>query len=593
MMNGLPIDLQKVSELEDTIDETLESVATTLAKNKYASAYIQSRNIAIIEAYKADRRAKLKQPLAFLKPFNYRSMEHRSYFMHLYAQQQSITEPVDLLPTNVPKWPANLVKKLSSTRPILRRLLAGELEVTHPLVKQAMLLVAKHKSEIYNRKFLADIENPPPTLPKAFELKPFNPGSPDHKHQLLTDQLGLESDKLTDAYIAYEKACKVAEREHTAYPDVPKNKYSWGRKQLEPLLKLATDPDLIELLQALIDFAYGSKIKSSFIPAFYKYTVDNRLYGSLKLFGAKSFRLTSSDPNMLNMPSTGSIYAKPIKKCFNASPGFIIATADYAALENRVVASLAKEQTLVRMYHDNLDGHCLNSLYYFREEIAEQIELTGDITTDARNYAAQVDSNPALKAIRQKGKGPSFGLQYGAYPPKIASSIKCSLDEAQRIFDRYHNELYPAVTKYREEYVLPTAVANNRIHLGLGCYIKTDNPKRDIRTITNATSQFWSILTLLTINKMHQLIDNANLQNDVRVVATIYDSIYFEVREDPTTIKWLNDNLIPVMTAPFMQGQLVDNLADLEIGPNWATLKAIPNDATIDDIKTCLTEVTK
>ena len=90
---------------------------------------------------------------------------------------------------------------------------------------------------------------------------------------------------------------------------------------------------------------------------------------------------------------------------------------------------------------------------------------------------------------------------------------------------------------------------------------------------------------------MHKLIDSANLQNDIRVVATIYDSIYFEVREDPTIIKWLNDNLIPVMTAPFMQGQLVDNLADLEIGPDWAHLKAIPNDATIKDIKLCLTEV--
>ena len=70
------------------------------------------------------------------------------------------------------------------------------------------------------------------------------------------------------------------------------------------------------------------------------------------------------------------------------------------------------------MYKDNLDGHCLNSLYYFREEIGEQIELTGDITTDARNYAAQVDSNPALKDIRQKGKGPSFGLIASPYLQK-------------------------------------------------------------------------------------------------------------------------------------------------------------------------------
>ena len=87
---------------------------------------------------------------------------------------------------------------------------------------------------------------------------------------------------------------------------------------------------------------------------------------------------------------------------------------------------------------------------------------------------------------------------------------------------------------------------------------------------------------------MHKLIDEAGLQEDIKVVSTIYDSIYFEVREDPTIIKWLNDHLIPIMTQRFMEGQIVDNEAELEIGPNWAELKAISNNANIDEIKDCL-----
>ena len=287
MMNGLAIDLEKVSELEDEIDKTLEQVNKTLSNNKYVKEFIKQRNKAIIEAYKQDRKAKLKQPKDFIKPFRYNDITHRSYFMHIYAQKQGIIEPTDTLPTGVPKWSAKLVKKLAITRPILQRLLTGDLQESHSIVKEAMELLAKHKCDIYNKKYLKEIENPV-NLPKKYELKPFNPNSPDDKHGLLTGLLGLESGKLTDAYIKWEKECKKAEQLGKSCPDPPKNKYSWGRKQLEPLLNLTTDKNVKEILQALIDFAFGSKIKSAFIPAFYKYTVDGRLYGSLKIFGAKS-----------------------------------------------------------------------------------------------------------------------------------------------------------------------------------------------------------------------------------------------------------------------------------------------------------------
>ena len=131
---------------------------------------------------------------------------------------------------------------------------------------------------------------------------------------------------------------------------------------------------------------------------------------------------------------------------------------------------------------------------------------------------------------------------------------------------------------------MPTALTNGRIHLGLGCYIKTDNAHADIRTLNNATCQFWSILTLLTINKMHKLIDQANLSKDIFCISTIYDSIYFLVKDTPETIKWVNDRLIPVMTKDFIEDQIVKNTAVSEIGYNWAELKPIANDASIEEI---------
>ena len=148
--------------------------------------------------------------------------------------------------------------------------------------------------------------------------------------------------------------------------------------------------------------------------------------------------------------------------------------------------------------------------------------------------------------------------------------------------------MYPGITTYREEYVLPTAQLNGEIHLGLGCYIKTDRPGKDIRTLNNATCQFWSILTLLTINKMHAIIDEHGYQNKIRCISTIYDSIYYLVDDDPVTIKWLNDRLVPVMTTDFMENQTIPNEATAEIGLDWATMHQIPNGASLQDITSVL-----
>jgi len=218
--------------------------------------------------------------------------------------------------------------------------------------------------------------------------------------------------------------------------------------------------------------------------------------------------------------------------------------------------------------------------------------LTGDTTTDVKEYHRLVESgHKELKAIRQRGKAPSFGMQYGAYPPKIQSSIKCTLEEAEQIFNRYHNELYPGVTQFREEYVTPTVECDHKIHMGMGSYLLTDSPGKDIRTLTNSCSQFWSILTLLTINKMHIEIAEAGMEDHVKCVSTIYDSIYFEVTDDAQVIKWLNDTLVPIMTTPFMENQSVQNEATSEIGYDWATMVQVKNNASVEDIQAVQDEI--
>lgn len=108
---------------------------------------------------------------------------------------------------------------------------------------------------------------------------------------------------------------------------------------------------------------------------------------------------------MLNAPSTASIYAKPVKRCFVAPPGYIFYAIDLSALEDRVMASLSRDTNKCNIFLQDLDGHCLNAYGYFRDEIAQHMPITGDTVTDVKLFfKLQDEGHKELKAIRQKGK---------------------------------------------------------------------------------------------------------------------------------------------------------------------------------------------
>lgn len=171
--------------------------------------------------------------------------------------------------------------------------------------------------------------------------------------------------------------------------------------------------DLQDVISCFLDYSNSSIIKNNFIEAFYKNTINGILYSNFKLFGTRTFRLTSSNPNTLNLPATGSIYAKAVKRCFTAKDGWIFYVVDLAALEDRVIANLSRDKNKCSIFLDGVDGHCLNSYAYYREEIEAalpRLENENDIDYIKRYYDEVENGNKTLKAIRQKSKPNTFLL---------------------------------------------------------------------------------------------------------------------------------------------------------------------------------------
>ena len=159
------------------------------------------------------------------------------------------------------------------------------------------------------------------------------------------------------------------------------------------------------------------------------------------------------------------------------------------------------------------------------------------------------------------------------------------------IYDKFHNKLYPGITKYNKDVVLWQAKQTGELHMGLGCYIKTNDPDRDARTLGNVAIQFYDLITLLAIPQLEKAIIDDNMQEHVFITATIYDALYFEVREEAKYIKWLNDTLIAIMVAPMFDDMSVPNVANLDIGDSWASQVELSNNASLEEIEQVLAKL--
>lgn len=583
MANGLPVDLTKVQELEDTLDEVLTKVRTSIGANPIIKEYLASRYKSSVEAYKQEQLGKMKTYEHFLKAFSHKDMNHRSYFMHIFCRGKHIQPPEALLPTGIPKWTVNDVKKLLPSYPALSPLVSGAISASNTIALEAMELLAQHKAETYNKTYEDNIKH----LTRV-QTPEFNPASSDQKHDVLTGILGYESSNFTDAYLDYQKQLKKFLRYGKNEPVEPKNKYSWSRDDIKELFDLARNEDEKQLFQDLFDYSMGAIIKNNFIKAFYEHTHDGRLYGEYVLLGAKSGRYTSKAPNLLNMPSTKSIYAKPVKECFVAPPGYVVWTIDYAALEDRVLTNLTRDPGKLAIYDQDLDGHSYNTIGYWPDKCNAIVPLTGDQAEDAKAFQKAVDDgNKEAKALRQDSKPITFKLAYLG----MADNHKGGVITPE-IYENYHTTLYPNIMKQVKEYIIPTVTETKELHCGLGFKIRSDRPETDVRTLNNALNQFWSILTAIGINELHHRIDETFVSSDtVQVTSTIYDSIYGICLADPEVIHWLNENIVEILTKDFVEGQLVKNEANLEIGLNWANTHNIDNGASLEDITKLLEDI--
>lgn len=324
--------------------------------------------------------------------------------------------------------------------------------------------------------------------------------------------------------------------------------YSTSIDVLEPLAEQGH-----EIVAKIVDWRSVSKLKSTYTDALPE-QIDpktGRVHTSFSLVGAATGRLSSTDPNLQNIPIKTED-GRAIRRAFVADDGYTILSVDYSQIELRLAAEIAGIQALIQAFHDGVDIHALTASQVFGIPLK-------DLPPDRRR---------AAKAI-------NFGIIYGISGFGLGKQIGISSGEAnefiRKYLDRFHElrDWMEATKKFAHAHGYVETLFGRRIHVNS---IKDNNHARRMgaeRAAINAPLQGTAAdIMKRAMIRMGPALRNAKL--GARLLLQVHDELVFEVplNELDETITLVKDVM---EKAPLPSIQLkVPILADAGHAANWA-----------------------
>lgn len=313
-----------------------------------------------------------------------------------------------------------------------------------------------------------------------------------------------------------------------------------------------TNPMARDFLSAISSVRKNSKYMDTYVQGLRECMCrDMRIRGTFNLHGTETGRLSSSNPNMQNIPRD-----KKIKNLLCATPGYKLLQLDYSQAELRVLALLSKDPWLIKVYVDGKDLH-------------------DAVATDM--FGPNFD-----KEQRVMAKTINFGIAYGRGPGSIAQTFKKSMSEARAIIDKWFKPMpyvkawidgrramakrgEPCVTIFgRERHFVITNEDLNHIQ---NEYINTP--------IQSIASDF----TMFSLMDIDKFIREEEL--DARIVTTVHDSIIVEVRDEKELVDRVANKCLEIMAntpLKYIPDCPVPFKADAEVGYAWGKLHEWPEE---------------
>ncbi|MCX5494188.1 DNA polymerase I [Kaistia dalseonensis] len=317
--------------------------------------------------------------------------------------------------------------------------------------------------------------------------QPFNVGSPKQLGDILFGVLGMPG------------ATKTAT-----------GAWATGASILEDLAEQG-----YELPQKILDWRQLTKLRSTYTDALpsYQHPETKRVHTSYALAATTTGRLSSSEPNLQNIPVRTEAGRK-IRKAFIADPGYKLVSADYSQIELRLLAEIANIPALRNAFREGLDIHAL---------------------TASEMFGVPVEGMPS--EVRRRAKAINFGIIYGISAFGLANQLGIGREEAGAYIKRYF-ERFPGIRDYMEEtkricrdkgYV--TTLFGRRCHYpeitSKNASIRSFNERAAINARLQGTAA--DIIRRAMIRVASKL-DEAKLS--ARMLLQVHDELIFEVPDE-------------------------------------------------------------
>jgi DNA polymerase-1 len=293
---------------------------------------------------------------------------------------------------------------------------------------------------------------------------------------------------------------------------------------VEILEELAED---YELPRLVLEYRQFSKFKSTYVDVIPKLIdqTTGRLHTSFNQAGAATGRLSSSNPNLQNIPVRADLGRK-IRGAFIPEPGWWFIAADYSQVELRIVAHLSGDARLAEAFASGEDIH--------RRTAAEVLGLPMESVTSQQ---------------RERAKAVNFGIVYGQTPYGLAQQLGISADEAADFITRYFQR-YEGVQHYiegclsqaRDTGVTRTLFGRLRQHPEIN---SRNGMRRSMaeRTAINSPIQ-GTAADIIKLAMIHIAAELRERKLRTRMVLQVHDELIFEVPEDEL---WIRDSIRDLM----------------------------------------------
>ena len=345
----------------------------------------------------------------------------------------------------------------------------------------------------------------------------------------------IDSKKLNDISAKFEK--KINKIEKTIYKSIgyefninstlQLRDILFDKLKLKPFKKtkkgeFSTDSESLQsiedqhsIVKEILAYRFYSKLKSTYLDSLPELinVNSNRVHTSYNQTGTSTGRLSSSDPNLQNIPIKTD-EGKQIRESFSSpNDDSVIISADYSQIELRLLAHFSGDPTMLKSYKNNEDIHLNTASEIFEVPINK-------ITSQQRSLAKTIN----------------FGIIYGIGPKRLSLQIDSDIKTAKEYIEKYFSR-YSRVKNYFEDTIGYTrengyieTILNRKRYLkdinSKNFILRSANERAAINTPIQGSAADVIKLAMININQ------DKELKNYAKLVIQVHDELVFECKKD-------------------------------------------------------------